>query len=210
MLRALPLAGGGTMHLQRLVSPTAPAQRLQPYLRAPQPCRRRGVIFVRAAMAGSGSPDPYQVSIVSAPVCLSVTSLTRKASNTRSGISSLHQTHLPAALCVTLYDWGMTAKPQVLGLSPGANSEAVQRSYRRALNDAKGNKGRIEKIEAAHTSIMMSGLTARLKVGAAFRRDPPHFWRFAACMPMDPVKHFAWLPASPPADGLLSFSQEQR
>ncbi len=57
---------------------------------------------------------------------------------------------------------------QVLGLSPGANSEAVQRSYRRALNDAKraNDKGRVENIEAAHTSIMMSGLTARMKVGA--------------------------------------------
>lgn len=54
---------------------------------------------------------------------------------------------------------------QVLGLSPGADSEAVQRSYRRAKNDARGNKERLEKIEAAHTSIMMSGLSARMKVG---------------------------------------------
>ena len=55
-------------------------------------------------------------------------------------------------------------RAQALGLSPNANSEAVQRSYRRALNDAKGDKGRIEKIEAAHTRIMMSGLTQRMKV----------------------------------------------
>lgn len=57
-------------------------------------------------------------------------------------------------------------RSQVLGLSPGANSEAVQRSYRRAKNDAKGDKSRIEKIEAAHTSIMMSGLSQRMKVRA--------------------------------------------
>jgi hypothetical protein len=57
---------------------------------------------------------------------------------------------------------------QALGLSPNANSEAVQRSYRRALNDAKGDKGRIEKIEAAHTRIMMSGLTQRMKVRAEY------------------------------------------
>ena len=63
------------------------------------------------------------------------------------------------------------ALPQVLGLSPGANTEAVQRSYRRALNDANraDDKARIEKIESAHSRIMMAGLQSRIKV-----RNP--FW----------------------------------
>ena len=58
-------------------------------------------------------------------------------------------------------------QPQVLGLSPGtATSETVQRAYKRALNDAKGDKSRVDKIEAAHTSIMMSGLNKRMQVGS--------------------------------------------
>jgi hypothetical protein len=44
--------------------------------------------------------------------------------------------------------------PQVLGLSPGAKYEAVQRSYKRALNDAKNDQSRVEKIEAAHNMII--------------------------------------------------------
>jgi hypothetical protein len=41
----------------------------------------------------------------------------------------------------------------VLGLSPGASHEDVQRSYNRALHDAKGDKQRVDIIEAAHRNI---------------------------------------------------------
>jgi hypothetical protein len=65
MLRAVPMASGGTMLSHRLVSPTTPAAaRLQPCVRAFQPCRRRSGVCVRAAMAGAadgGFSDPYQV-----------------------------------------------------------------------------------------------------------------------------------------------------
>lgn len=65
MLRALPVVSGGTMLSQRLVSPTAAGTaRLQPCVRAFQPCRRRSGVCVRAAMAGAadgGFSDPYQV-----------------------------------------------------------------------------------------------------------------------------------------------------
>lgn len=65
----------------------------------------------------------------------------------------------------------MNDRLQVLGLKPGADSERVQRAYRRAVNDAEreGNKSKIETLEAAHTKIMMSGLSARLQVGVQLR-----------------------------------------
>ena len=38
-------------------------------------------------------------------------------------------------------------------MSPGAPLEAVQRGYKRALHDAKGDKERVDIIEAAHRNI---------------------------------------------------------
>jgi DNA polymerase delta subunit 1 len=77
----------------------------------------------------------------------------------------------------------------VLGLSPGANSEAVQRSYRRAINEARGDKARIEKIEAAHTSIMMSGLTARMKGGGGEVAKEVRYADRAVYFPWRPRKY---------------------
>jgi DNA polymerase delta subunit 1 len=51
-------------------------------------------------------------------------------------------------------DGGFSDPYQVLGVSPGASREAVQRSYSRALHDAKGDQSRIDKIEAAHLQII--------------------------------------------------------
>ncbi len=52
---------------------------------------------------------------------------------------------------------------QVLGLSRTANSDAVNRAYKRKLADARGNDAEKAKIESAHSIIMMSQLSARMK-----------------------------------------------
>lgn len=54
---------------------------------------------------------------------------------------------------------------QVLGLSRDANSDAVSRAYKKRLTDARGNDTEKAKIENAHSIIMMSQLSARMKVG---------------------------------------------
>ena len=55
---------------------------------------------------------------------------------------------------------------QALGLRSDASSETLLRAYRKRLSDAKkaGDKAAEDRIEAAHTRIMMSNLTARVKV----------------------------------------------
>lgn len=53
---------------------------------------------------------------------------------------------------------------KVLGLSPGATSEQIQRAYNIKTRENRGNEEALSKIEAAHSSIMMSLLTSRLKV----------------------------------------------
>ena len=52
---------------------------------------------------------------------------------------------------------------QVLGLSRTANSDAVNRAYKKKLADARGNDAEKAKIESAHSIIMMSQLSARMK-----------------------------------------------
>ena len=54
--------------------------------------------------------------------------------------------------------------PQVLGIRPDTSSETMQRAYRKRLSEAKGDKARIAAVEEAHSRIMMSNLSARLKV----------------------------------------------
>ena len=54
---------------------------------------------------------------------------------------------------------------QVLGLSRDANSDAVSRAYKKRLTDARGNDTEKAKIENAHSIIMMSQLSARMKAG---------------------------------------------
>ena len=63
----------------------------------------------------------------------------------------------------------------MLGLSRSADSEAVRRVYNRLVRENKGNEEAIARIENAHSTIMMSQLSARMKVHL-FPAAPP------ACM----------------------------
>ena len=56
------------------------------------------------------------------------------------------------------------ALPQVLGIPRNADSVTLQRAYKKKLSDAKGNEAAVQRIEAAHSNIMMSSLTSRLQV----------------------------------------------
>jgi hypothetical protein len=54
---------------------------------------------------------------------------------------------------------------QVLGLPQGADSTAVQRAYRKRMSEVKGkDDAAAQRIEAAHSTLMMQALTSRLKV----------------------------------------------
>lgn len=53
---------------------------------------------------------------------------------------------------------------QVLGVPRSADSTTVQRAYKKKLSEVKGDEAATQRIEAAHTSIMMGALTSRLKV----------------------------------------------
>ena len=52
---------------------------------------------------------------------------------------------------------------QVLGLSRGADSNAVNRAYKRLVFENRQNDAEKARIESAHSSIMMSQLSARMK-----------------------------------------------
>ena len=58
--------------------------------------------------------------------------------------------------------------PQVLGIPRNADSVTLQRAYKKKLSDAKGNEAAVQRIEAAHSNIMMSSLTSRLQVTLNF------------------------------------------
>lgn len=62
---------------------------------------------------------------------------------------------------------------QVLGLRAGATSEEVQKKYNYMKREAtmKGDDDTISKIEAAHTTIMMSQLTSRMKGGVTIPKE---------------------------------------
>ncbi|KAK9845608.1 hypothetical protein WJX84_010975 [Apatococcus fuscideae] len=55
---------------------------------------------------------------------------------------------------------------KVLGLSQGAPADAFDRAYKRKRAENKFNEKELERIEAAHSTLMMSALSARLKGGA--------------------------------------------
>ena len=54
---------------------------------------------------------------------------------------------------------------QVLGISRGVNSDAVNRAYKKKITEARGNDAEKARIENAHSTIMMSQLSARMKAG---------------------------------------------
>ena len=53
---------------------------------------------------------------------------------------------------------------QVLGLSRNADSEAINRTYKRLVRENKDDDAAKARIETAHSAIMMSQLNARMKV----------------------------------------------
>jgi len=105
---------------------------------------RHHTLNVRAAAASSGSEDPYKVAC-----CCSRT--------TKMSCYSTDCLELPHNVC----DHSCV---QVLSLPKNADSQAILRAYRNKLRDNKGNDDAIERIEAAHTAILMRGLSSRLSV----------------------------------------------
>ena len=55
----------------------------------------------------------------------------------------------------------------MLGVEPDADNNAINRAYRVKRYEARGNEPLLAEIEAAHSKLMFSSLSARLKVGAA-------------------------------------------
>lgn len=101
---------------------------------------------------------------------------------------------LPPHAAAAASDGGSADDPyKVLGLKTGADSERVQRAYRRAVNDAEraGDKSKIEKLEAAHTRIMMSGLSARLQGGGGEVAQEVKYADRAVFLPWRPRKYMA-------------------
>lgn len=54
----------------------------------------------------------------------------------------------------------------VLGITPGANSEAINKAYKARMSAASSDEEK-KVIESAHTTILMSSLSARLKGGSS-------------------------------------------
>lgn len=122
----------------------------QPLLRRPAPCRprlapQRAVVVRAAASMGGAAEDPYQVS----------------PDGSRAGQPSLTQNCKCLSPCL-LTGWPLAL--QVLGVPRNADSTTVQRAYKKKLSEVKGDEAATQRIEAAHTSIMMGALTSRLKV----------------------------------------------
>ena len=100
--------------------------------------KRRRTVTAQAAAAGAGSSseDPYKVTIA--------LKHPEQGDNAQTAESP-------------------TLK-QVLGLSPGAPSDALDRAYKRKRSENKFNEKELERIESAHSTLMMSALSARLQV----------------------------------------------
>jgi len=74
---------------------------------------------------------------------------------------------------------------KVLGVPANADSNTLQRVYKRKLYEARGNEAEIQRIEAAHSSIMMSALTSRLKGGSSVANEVKY---------ADRAVYFPWRP----------------
>ena len=59
---------------------------------------------------------------------------------------------------------GCVTCTQVLGISVKADSAQVNRVYKKKMAEVRGNEVEMGRVEAAHTKIMMSGLSSRLSV----------------------------------------------
>ena len=105
-------------------------------------CRSRRQLIARAAASGLPSDDPYKVRLsVDAPV-----------------IKRYHLNWLKLTCSPVL---------QVLELSSGADSAAIQRQYNKLKREKRGNDDAINKIEAAHSTLMMRNLSARMQESTA-------------------------------------------
>lgn len=61
----------------------------------------------------------------------------------------------------------------MLGLSRNADSEAVNRTYKRLVRENKDDDAAKARIETAHSAIMMTQLNARMKVTRMPRKPTP-------------------------------------
>lgn len=75
---------------------------------------------------------------------------------------------------------------QVLGVPRNADSISIQRAYRKKVAELKGrDDAAVQRIEAAHSAIMMSALTSRLKGGVSVEKEVLY---------ADRAKYFPWRP----------------
>ncbi|KAK9916355.1 hypothetical protein WJX75_001678 [Coccomyxa subellipsoidea] len=74
---------------------------------------------------------------------------------------------------------------KVFGLSRNADSNAVNRAYKRMLFENRGNDAATARLEEAHSAIMMKQLSARLQGGVTVEKDV----RYA-----DRAVYFPWRP----------------
>lgn len=75
---------------------------------------------------------------------------------------------------------------KVLGIPRDADGNAIQRAYRKKMSEVKGkDEAAAQRIEAAHSQIMMSALTSRLKGNVSVEKDVLY---------ADRAKFFPWRP----------------
>lgn len=74
---------------------------------------------------------------------------------------------------------------QVLGLPKNADYDAIQRAYRKKTAEHKGDDEAIQRIEVAHSSLMMSALTARMQGGVKVDKNVLY---------ADRARFFPWRP----------------
>jgi len=92
-----------------------------------------------------------------------------------------------------VFDWvflitslsGVHSVLQVLGIPKNADYNAIQRAYKKKISDALGNEVEISRIEAAHSSLMMSALTSRLQGNAPVDKN---------ILYADRARYFPWRP----------------
>ena len=144
-------------HSVRLGASLRPALALQPRRTVQRVAKVQRGMTVRP-MAAAGD-DPYQVraqGCASLPSCSRETHVrcpdVRRPATTAAAAAAAHRPSPPQTL-------------QVLGVPADADSNAIQRAYRKKVGEFKGkDEAKVQAIEAAHSAIMMRQLTSRLSV----------------------------------------------
>lgn len=107
-------------------------------------------------MSGAGSDDPYQVR------CLGSHEKMRLQCDLVGSCRRGHRCCPATAATVAV---ALPAVFQVLGVPRNADGNAIQRAYKKKLSEVKGrDEAAQQRIEAAHSQIMMAALTSRLQV----------------------------------------------